>query len=282
MLNFTELTSYNSVIFATQSANNYGIILANEGFVRLPATVLGPNATAETSRYVNEAEFVQHIHRKAASKQLERLENRECIKAYAKTFVSSRSNLILVSETFKGHPNANFSWHVVGMQDNAGMDNGQGGPFDWLCNNDSMGGTPCGEIQASQASATAPHWRPFTCEAVRNDYDRISYCLSEVTESKCRLVFSPTIAITTILFNVAKLVVIGIMVYKDSHFPLLTMGDALVSFLERADTTLVHYGLFTNCDFEHCWTLKITGYSKVRKRWYGAPVSVRLYSFILM
>lgn len=151
--------------------------------------------------------------------------------------------------------------------DNERIDRGNYGQdlhtYDWIWQESSI---DCTEV----ARISPDDWRPY------NNDTRVSYCLSERTSEHCKLRFSLPIAITTIVFILAKLWVFLSMFYQTSHQPLLTIGDALVSFLQRSDRATSGFAIFDRSDFEHFWYSRRGAYVMLRRRWYESIGGARL------
>ena len=65
----------------------------------------------------------------------------------------------------------------------------------------------------------------------------IDYCLAQKVEEHCKLQFSLVIIVIVILCNLIKTICMGMTAWKRDWQPLVTLGDALASFLERPDLT---------------------------------------------
>ena len=63
----------------------------------------------------------------------------------------------------------------------------------------------------------------------------LDYCLSQPAEERCKLEFSLHIMVTVIICNAAKAVVMGLAVWTHRIPTLVTVGDAIASFLEAPD-----------------------------------------------
>lgn len=67
----------------------------------------------------------------------------------------------------------------------------------------------------------------------------VQYCLAQPTQQECSLRFSMDIAILAVALNFVKLIMMGLTAltaFKIDDPPLLTMGDAVASFLENRDS----------------------------------------------
>ena len=146
---------------------------------------------------------------------------------------------------------------------------GQGSTtYDWICQG--------GPIYCTEVARISPDdWRSY------ND-TRVSYCLSERSSEQCKLRFSLPIAITTIVFNLAKLWVFLSMFYQTSHQPLLTIGDALIIFLQRSDRATSGCAIFDKSDFDHFWYSRGRAYVMLRRRWYESIGGARLVYYSTM
>lgn len=81
-----------------------------------------------------------------------------------------------------------------------------------------------------------------------NDFDpdplreiKVDHCLSIRTSEECRLFYHLPIALAMIICNLIKIVCIWLLLRIDRHDLILTMGDAISSFLQRPDPTTKHW-----------------------------------------
>ncbi|KAG0646007.1 hypothetical protein D0Z07_7768 [Hyphodiscus hymeniophilus] len=96
------------------------------------------------------------------------------------------------------------------------------------------------ECTLAKAQAVAGSWEVM-------DHP-ISYCLVEEVEEECRLQFSLIIMLVVILANATKAVVMFIT-WRQLRTPtLVTIGDAITSFLDKPDTTTAGICLATRRD----------------------------------
>jgi hypothetical protein len=64
---------------------------------------------------------------------------------------------------------------------------------------------------------------------------RVLYCLAEQFDEHCKIKLSPEIAWPIIVFNLVKACLLLYTFFLVTDIPLLTMGDAVASFLEHPD-----------------------------------------------
>jgi hypothetical protein len=80
--------SYNSVIFASVGANNYMVFSVNQTII-------------ESHDFLDSLSWDEApILKSTLAGRLDRLENEQCIRSYATMFLSSRSNLLLVTSSY--------------------------------------------------------------------------------------------------------------------------------------------------------------------------------------
>lgn len=202
---------------------------------------------------------------------LEKLDTQHCTKAYTQTFISSRSNVILMSNQHiaQESKSTDISMDYINNEQINRGDIGQGiTTYDWICQG--------GPIYCTEVTRISPdNWHPY------ND-TQVSYWLSKRTSEQCKLHFSLPITITMIIFNLAKLGVFLSMFYRTSHQPLLTIGDALVSFLQRSDRATSRFIIFDRSDFEHFWYSRCGAYMMLQRRWYKSIEGAQLVFYSTM
>jgi hypothetical protein len=66
---------------------------------------------------------------------------------------------------------------------------------------------------------------------------KVDHCLSLRTSEECRLFYHLPIALAMIICNLIKIVCIWLLLRIDRRDLILTMGDAISSFLQRPDPT---------------------------------------------
>ena len=216
----TNISRYNSVIFASVTiAGEYQIIVADEPVGQSLDTLL--SKTIDLERKFNTTLLNTDIPplRDILSEYttFERLTPAECIDAYSSSFVTSRSDVILVRETARGN---NFS-HITASLDGVGAHQEM---YDWICwGYDVSCSTGLGSIRDD-----AENWAPFG--------DRIQYCLSRpMPKELCRVNYNLWLAMSIIVVNAAKL---GILIHAALYLSpdrMLVLGDAVQSFLSQPD-----------------------------------------------
>ncbi|KAK1833344.1 hypothetical protein QBC39DRAFT_254656 [Podospora conica] len=247
---------YNSVVFQSISANTYNVWIMNEGWIATGDRSLITPKTLEKSG--NQLEPLR-----AAINQgiLKRLDTETCFSSYAQPFQSTNSDLVLVTAT-----TTNASEPVFGLMREPGdvkaRINGVGCPtaqtFQWMClqyedlvyrtSGNQRCERRCEEfLPRARGDARAGTWRPF--------FDKpVEYCYSLPSQEHCKLQFSRDLLITVIVLNLLKAVLMLACTFgwKDEP-PLLTVGDAIASFIDRPDDSTADMCLLSKKRVESEW-----------------------------
>lgn len=171
----------------------------------------------------------------------ERLSNRDCIREYGKQFIDNRRDLILVVPGDGEEPR--YYSH--------GIDSNSRQPFAWVCysfNRDLYGNSSYEYTDPPPCDVNNYTNQGDSCPCDVNNYinqadswkvngSTVQYCLSERMDERCSLQFSMHIMVAVIICNAVKSVCMFYTVCKSKENPLVTVGDAVSSFLESPDKT---------------------------------------------
>tara|TARA_R110002003_G_scaffold1277_1_gene22818 strand:+ start:2674 stop:3501 length:828 start_codon:yes stop_codon:yes gene_type:complete len=156
---------------------------------------------------------------KNANGALQRLENYDCIKAYAVQFQTRGSLLLVAKEGWSE------SQSVTSL-------NGPTADQGWVCEE-----VRC-EVSWEISTRIRDLWE--NPQAWTKDDSAVAYCLSEMLPERCKLQLSLPLAMIVIFFNALKAICMLTMLLrldeKMSNPPIMNLGDTIVSFLERSDT----------------------------------------------
>ncbi|RDW85190.1 hypothetical protein BP6252_02780 [Coleophoma cylindrospora] len=191
------------------------------------------------------AGVINRLHAEALNSSLVRYESAACMAAYGSQFVSGvRSVLLVSSDTSAGTENVLDARVWKGDYQVA---------YFWICG-DGWSGNPYGDGEAvctlSTAQAAASTW---TLSG-----HKISYCLVEKVVEQCELRFSLVIMLIVIAANAVKAIVMILTVWRLREPTLVTVGDAIASFLNYPDPTTQGFCLSSKDDIQ-------------KKRWKGQP-----------
>jgi hypothetical protein len=158
----------------------------------------------------------------------EKLEIRDCVNAYAQNFVTSRSNVLLIS----GNVTKETSKVMTPEEQPVFTDT-----FSWVCDTSFVN---CTKTGVAAFNATLP-WNPLNAS-------NIEYCLSEIRPEHCRLDFNLHIIVIVLVANLVKAVIMCFVAFWMRESPLMTLGDAVASFLDEPDPSTDNMCLISKAD----------------------------------
>ena len=204
---------YNSAVFTTLSAQEYNVFSVSANFLTgAPFNISEINLGSEViSASLDSLEVIaQTLQDNTGS--LQKLTTEDCIGIYVAGFVSSRANLLVVSSF-----NLNASNSILQVW--SSQINGASDTSPWLCLNE-----PCDPSNEG-------FWNLKETD--------VGFCLSETVEEHCQVQFSGAIMVLVIVCNLCKMLVMGYISWKRPTEPLVTVGDAIASFLDQPDLTTI-------------------------------------------
>lgn len=173
----------------------------------------------------------------------ERLDQPSCIKEYGVDYLSSRRHaVVVVSNSSGSDPLLGILDWTYGQSQNS-----------WVCGASLEGNMTLIPLPISD----------FDCSisvALSNDSwymanEQVEYCLSEPVPDVCRLQFAVPIMVVVLSCNFFKLLCMTITIWKCSEFSMVTLGDAVSSFLERPDSSTNGMCIVTKKEIESgAWT----------------------------
>lgn len=174
----------------------------------------------------NTGQSFERLHQKAQNGTLYRLDKSACIDAYATAYQSAYGSVLVVTADIT----PSNKYIVVDRQEvfnPASEVNPGANPYRWLC----------ADLQTSrytfaQCLTLVPEIRSLAADNMWtvSGY-HVDYCLAEMIPSHCKLEYSLPLAVTVIGFNLLKAILMGYMAFWFLDAPILTMGDAVASFL---------------------------------------------------
>jgi hypothetical protein len=209
---------------------------------------------------------------------LKRLSPLECIEAYGAQLQSSWSDLIMITKESLDN--------VIVKGSEAGVitQNGIRGTFlqsQWVCHQYQSGSNAGCEEQCNTLIGTAAgrsnDWQPFGVV--------VDYCLAMPSQEDCKLQVSLPLCITVVVLNLVKASVMLFVGYRIKGSPLLTLGDAVASFMRTEDDTTAQMCLRTARDFKRSkksWVSLSQQFQDRRRRRFGAAGFCRWFLCILL
>ena len=255
---------YNSAVFSSLCTVQYNVFLVSSEFLDgapFNAYWMIPDA----------GELLQDYQNNQTS--LVKLENKECVEVYTAPIISTNSDLILVS-TYSGSNNSvlyyDYSQDSQLLLDSYPTFGGCSFPVLRNCDpstviaNGQNWSIDVADIQG-ETSYIIPVDPPV-------NETSIQYCLSKRVEEHCKLQFSLVIMIVVIICNLIKTICMSIIAWKQDSEPLVTLGDAIASFLDRPDVTTEGNCIVGKNRFEQSrnWRLLLSRWDPKRLRWFRA------------
>lgn len=237
---------YNSAVYSTTSAISYDIFAGpgdlgekRQSDLNLTERNFG---TFDVVSFEDENDLYERFFGLfSASKDggLQHLNNQACVDAFKVPFQEVYSKLLLVTDDVKGNSDtyaymlSNYIWQPA---DDVSTEST---PYDWLCviNSAHSSETRCEGYYDYEARWTARYsplanWTVMWVDEI--EYN-IQYCLAEKAQQYCKLKYSLPLITIVIAVNLIKTAILLIVWIKLQNAPILTIGDAIASFLRCPD-----------------------------------------------
>ena len=190
---------------------------------------------------------------------LERLDNSDCIAAYSQEPISEYGNVLLVTRNTSNEAILNV-WSVSSMSDPADH---------WLCglrkgnaecdtstldaSNWNMTGTTLEEIPVTGT----PYYHPLggllgACLPPNDQTFQVDYCLAQKAVENCTVGLAPSLIGVVLVCNAIKAICLFLTFSRLRLRPMVTIGDAIASFLEVPDSVTTGFGAIEATD--DAWT----------------------------
>ena len=117
--------------------------------------------------------------------------------------------------------------------------------YEWICGHDGQRGFDgaYARCDLKQQKMNASNWTLLGYEVL--------HCMALKAPAVCEFQFSLPLLSVVLACNVIKLICIGIVAWRSDWLPLITIGDAISSFLERPDLHTQNNCLVPNSVFSH-------------------------------
>jgi len=149
----------------------------------------------------------------------------ECTKAYNTDFVSNHRNLFLITKDSSNTMHNDTILDIIRIRSNLTLQSS------WMCGGNSSWCST--DVPAADLKRGLP-WRTKFSTAGEVE---IARCKSEITDGKCKVRFSLEIMIVVIICNLIKACCMITAVVRSREPTLVTLGDAIDSFLRVPDPT---------------------------------------------
>ena len=251
---------YNSAVFSTLSAQTYTVYVVSENLI----SGVGINWAANNSVVgLNLGE----IYPKTSHWQ--NLTNEDCIQAYGQSFVSARSDVLLVTANLSASDPLKVLSANVSI---AHMTENKAAPYGWLCSAyQNLTGPHLWGCDIDSLLVYSSNWslslgaNPAGTESSNFS---IKYCSSTTNEEHCQLQLSFVIMCVVIFCNFMKALCMFLVLWHQRSRPLVTIGDAIESFLQDADLTTENMCLADKYTFAtNDWEDSPKSYLKKKHQW---------------
>ncbi|KAK4550052.1 hypothetical protein LTR36_003019 [Oleoguttula mirabilis] len=276
---------YNSAIFKSLDANEYQVAVVNTDFLKGDDFAAwyaypGDPAYADYAEPLTSSEYaaLRTIQQTFSADlnnatAVQNLTNSECIAAYGTSFVSGRDHVLAITSA-QGNQTNNTMFYTTENIYNLDAGSDELPSYFWICIDLADSDTDC-DVTAARRNAS-----DWTVNG-----KKIEYCLSRVMPSRCKLQFSIHILLTVIIMNACKSISMFMTLWREKDATLVTVGDAMSSFLDTPDELTKGRCLMAKVDVHKGplrWRLRevsnrpntqplpITYYAPLRRRWFAA------------
>ncbi|OQE44821.1 hypothetical protein PENCOP_c002G08560 [Penicillium coprophilum] len=275
---------YNSTIFSTTSVTAYNIFLGHGNLDKIPSPDLEV-PLHDTDKWSS----FNGLLSSAKSGSLQRLDPQECVDNYAQTFQTTYGDVLLVTEQVR----TNISYVYLTTQGvlvprlYLALTPPQADPYKWLCPSDWSGDCEA-YLPTIQAQIKEDKWTVASTISSGGGW-KVDYCLAEKARQFCKLQYSFPLTMVVIAFNLVKSAILYYMWFGMKEAPILTIGDAITSFLRRPDPYTKGGCLLLNREAQSMSRFSSASsrkyplheprrYDRKRRRW-GSAVSIRRWVF---
>ena len=234
---YTSLAA-NSYLVAVVTSNHFEPG-AYSNIIELPGWVRGANITPPEDRYGHtDTGLFSHVLEgyNTNANSYEDLTPHECTKLYSTDYISSHRNLFLITKHNSNTTHNNTLLDMINVR-------GEGiSPSSWMCAYDQAGKArvylaTSFMCDPSQLTSNFRRGLPWRVKLTTEEEVEISGCKSEKTVEKCKVRFSLKIMIVVICCNLVKACCMVMAVVRSREPTLVTLGDAVDSFLRIPDPT---------------------------------------------
>ena len=257
---------YNSAVYTSLSANDFFVtvvtsnhfepgaytnttMIQNKGFGILLYSPLNSNGSlryqpnSATPLSTNSSSIQQFINmlegNNTSTESYKDLMLSECTKVYNTDFLTNHRNLFLITNHSSNTTFNNTLLDIAWISSNLPTP-----PNNWLCASESSleFSTKCNPSHPSSNLKSGLPWRVMIGTGYGAEVEEeveIAGCKSEITDEKCKVQFSLGIMIVVICCNLIKACCMIVMLIRSREPTMVTLGDAIDSFLRIPDSTTI-------------------------------------------
>ncbi|KAI4193318.1 MAG: hypothetical protein LQ350_008378 [Teloschistes chrysophthalmus] len=229
---------YNSVIIPSKSTQEYSAYVASTDLL----TGNGINWTAPVGRFhkygysIKGASLISYdrpnLNRfRNISSTWKKLDNDDCIKTYAQTYIQGHGDVVMITPALNSSVPM-LSVTSVGIFSTAGNSG-----WDWMCSHYRALECTQEDLRETPSRWTLNDTLYLSSTFLYSEEYPVQYCLSEPVQERCAMQLSVIIMIVVILCNAVKVLCMFLTLWHQRSAPLVTIGDAIQSFLQEPDLT---------------------------------------------
>ena len=191
--------------------------------------------------------------------------------------------MLLVVDNSVTARNRNQNGTLLGMRSSSvasvGYENCPSDSWNWICDStESCPDIPCSK-RLPGIQSDVSNWEVLGY--------KVKYCVAQTMEEHCKLQFSIYIAALVIFLNLLKASIMLWLAFGVKESPLMTMGDAVASFIQQPDPNTKNMCLASNEHIKRVrknWNALATQrqYNQQRRRWFAAASKTRWTICIVM
>ena len=264
---------YNSAVFSTLSTHRYDAFLVTSDFLDGAAfnvTAVFPTLGNGTFNLQNKLQAYNNNQTSFV-----KLENEKCVETYTAPILSANSDLLLVSSNLHATnsllsailaADSQFISELKYEYENRNI-------FcllELICDHDYGAVTNPQNLSFHTSDLLWSSDGHVNGTTLGLSY--IDYCLSKPVVEHCKLQLSVTIMIVVIICNMIKTACTITILWKQDPEPLVTLGDAIASFLDRPDVTTQRNCMAGRTRFEDSkhWGPLLCRWDPKRSHWFRA------------
>ena len=189
----------------------------------------------------NETSDFGYLWSDAIYNDLITLDNQKCYSTFAVDFVHDYQNVILVTQINSSQYNKTLLSTFLHSTMPTERDN-----YEWFCARNNSGWC---EPDISQADDWNIDWSaPYKDAPLQQA--QVQYCLALHGHPFCTIEFIPELLVTVIVCNILKIVALIVLIFSKFD-PLITIGDAIASFMKVNEPITKERGAISAAELRH-------------------------------
>lgn len=233
---------YNTVVYTDIGNYDYISVVVGGEFFDGPLYNNTQEIVAYNANNLTNDETIPLMQRLARNNSLQFLTSQQCISAFSQEVVSKYGGVVLAtsSTVASGILDADIqTLDFESEEDNEGADS-WGKPYiHWICSGDSENDPNCDPAwqQRNESWTVGTRGDPAAPANTGSEQtlNTVDHCLAKEGQEHCSVLFNRNLMISVIVCNIIKLSCLVATLLLSNFNPLVTVGDAISSFLAHPD-----------------------------------------------